>query len=108
QVITTAMLEFLQGQNLKETSIVKIDIEGAEQDTTSSLDYIAQFPGIAVLYSIHVPMFRDPAKTTALLLEKFEKFDLYTDREQPITLSEAKKKLENGGSFCLILKTKGA
>jgi FkbM family methyltransferase len=106
KVTTTAMMEFLQSKNLKETSIIKIDIEGAEQDVTDSLDYIAQFPDIAVLFSVHVPMFRDAQKTNALLAEKFKKFDVFTDTEEPLSLAEAEKRLEKGGSFCLILKTK--
>lgn len=106
KVKTTSMMEFIRSQDLNEVSIIKIDIEGAEQDVVDSLDFIAGFKDIAVLFSIHVPLWRDAKKTTMAILESLQKFDVCTDTDQPMSREDTRKRLEKGGYFCLILKTK--
>ncbi len=106
KVRTTSMLEFIQSMKLREASIVKMDIEGAEQDAADTLDYIAGFPGVVMLFSIHVHLWRNPGQTSAMLLEKFKNYEVYAEDETPLSLSDVASRLEQGGGFCLILKTR--
>ncbi len=55
KVATTDILDFLNTKDLNEVNIIKIDIEGAEQNIMHGLSYIANFPDIRVLFSLQIP-----------------------------------------------------
>jgi len=118
KVITESLRDFLSKRDLKNTNIIKIDIEGAEQLIDDGLDYISVFPGIVVLLSMHTVFWDDKAKTTKRLIKVFRKFDVYSDKEELIQEEQLKKTMlaedktstwegKTGRFFTLILKTKG-
>jgi FkbM family methyltransferase len=111
KVATMAALDFLKSQNLNEVNIIKIDIEGGEQFIEKGLDYISTFSGICVLLSVHIPFWDNPENTTRTLLKEFEKFDLYSEKEELMSRNEVEnvmssKKIPYAGFFSLILKTR--
>jgi FkbM family methyltransferase len=117
KVMTTDILEYLKSKDLANTSIIKIDIEGAERLCHKGLDYISKFPGISVLLSMHPAFWPDKAAAAKLLMPEFRKFDVFTEQEQPLPLEKLNDMLldesscdwvgKTGVNFTMILKTKG-
>ncbi|GHT82359.1 hypothetical protein FACS1894137_01080 [Spirochaetia bacterium] len=115
KVSTISLEDFLKTKDMVNVNIIKIDIEGGEQFIGNGIDYISKFPGINVLLSIHVPFWLDKIKTMEMLLKEFEKFNLYTDRDEKISIDKIRELMleENeipyadrkGLFFTIILKT---
>lgn len=105
-VVTASATDFIKGLKLDDVNIIKIDIEGAEQDMPEALDLISEHPGISILFSVHVPLWRDPAATIVELLAKAEKFEVFDEKGQPQTHDHLRKRFEKEGYFAFILKTR--
>lgn len=86
KVVTTSISEFLSQKDLSNVNIIKIDIEGAEQNIIEGLDYIAQYPNINLLFSLHPPFWKNFSSTMLVLLDVFKKFDIYDETEQAMSL----------------------
>lgn len=107
KVLTTSFLDFLKSCNLENTNIIKIDIEGAEQKITKSLDYIASFKDIIVLLSIHIPFWDEYESNASLLLKSFENFDVFDAHENALSKDQVTKVMTKKTEFfTLILKTR--
>lgn len=116
KVMAISLLDFLKTQNLENTNIIKIDIEGGETYIEDGLDYISKFKDIIVYLSIHTPFWEDKEKTSEILLKELKKFDVYTEQDTKISLEEVKRTMtmeqptawvnKTGLFFTLILKTK--
>jgi len=90
KVKTITLRDFLRTKDMENTSIVKIDIEGGEQFIGEGLDYIAQFPQINTLLSLHPPFWKDKQETTNMLLEKLKDFSIWLDTGEEISLEKLK------------------
>ena len=118
RVLTTDIVDFLKTKDLSNTSIIKIDIEGAESMLAAGLECIANYgEGINVLLSIHPPFWTEPKeKVVAKLLPEIKKFSVFTEKDTPLDLSDLEKMMlderESGWAsktemfFAIILKTK--
>lgn len=106
KVITTSATDFIKGLDLDRVNVIKIDIEGAEQDMLEALDLISDHPGISILFSVHVPLWRDARKTIAELLEKAEKFEVFDEKGRLQPPDYLRKRFENEGYFAFILKSR--
>jgi len=114
-VITITLMDFLKTKDMNKINIIKIDAEGAEQYMGEGLKYISQFADIIVLISIHTPFWNDKPETANMLMKQFRRYDIFTDKEEPITEDELMEKMLNssptrfkdktGKIFTLILKT---
>lgn len=115
KVLTVSFLDFLKSRDLSNVNIIKIDIEGAEILIAEGLDYISRFPGIHVLLSIHTPFWADKKVASNILMKQFHKFQVFSDKEEPIELAALETmmlaetscswKNKTGLFFTLILKT---
>ncbi len=115
KVKTVALKSFLQTKNLPDTNIIKIDIEGGEQYIEEGLGYIAAFQGINILLSMHPPFWADLNKTTDMFLRVFQKFTVYSGKEEILPDGRWREMISEKGNgskpakemfFTLILKTK--
>ena len=116
KVRTITLDDYLKKIDMGNVNVIKIDIEGGEQYIESGLEYIAKFPEITILFSIHTPFWNDKEKTTQMLLEQFKHFDVFSDTEEKINEEELYLKLmsekptqynnKTGEFFTVILKTK--
>lgn len=116
EVETVSLREFIKGFDMKETNIIKIDIEGGERFLMDGLDYISEFPGVYVYLALHPPFWPEKEKTADSLLDVIGKFDVFNEMDHPLRLGELKEKMlsdektyhagKKGVFFDIILKTK--
>ncbi|MCL1891749.1 MAG: FkbM family methyltransferase [Alphaproteobacteria bacterium] len=117
KVLTTDIVEYLKSKDLADTSIVKIDIEGAEQLCARGLAYMSEFPGLNVLLSLHPPFWEDKGGVVNKLMPEFKKFDIFNEEGKPLELSELQDMMleecdcnwagKKGRFFTIILKSRG-
>ncbi|MCL2749158.1 MAG: FkbM family methyltransferase, partial [Alphaproteobacteria bacterium] len=116
KVLITDILEYLKSKDLANVNIIKIDIEGAESLLSKGLDYIAGFPGIKILLSLHPPFWDDKKKTMGKLIPEIKKFDVFTEDDKPLSLNDLQEMMQDeteslwpgktGKFFTIILKTR--
>ncbi|MCC5940161.1 MAG: FkbM family methyltransferase [Balneolaceae bacterium] len=116
EIDTISLRDFLKERDLKNTNIIKIDIEGGERLLKDGLDYISGFPGIHIFLAMHPPFWPDKQKTADMFIDKLKKFEVYTDTEQPLSMDELNKRMlsekkthyagKRGIFFDIILKTR--
>jgi len=118
RVLTTGIVDFLKTKDLYNTSIIKIDVEGAESLLSGGLNYISEAGvDINILLSFHPPFWSEPKKDVAeKMLPAIKKFDIFSEADVPLDVSDVEKMMldernsewvgRTGIFFSLILKTR--
>ena len=92
-VKTFAFTEFLAGCDLANTNVIKIDIEGGERFLADGLDYLSTHSGIVIYLALHPPFWPERNQTAEKLLNSIQKFDLFDNSENPLSMEELKKRM---------------
>lgn len=92
-VKTVAFREFLAGYDLANTNVIKIDIEGGERFLADGLGDLATHKGLMIYLALHPPFWPGRNQTAEKLLAAIQKFDLFDDSENPLSMQELKKRM---------------
>jgi FkbM family methyltransferase len=108
KVVTTNILDFLKSKDLNSVNIIKIDIEGSEQNIIDGIKYISDYKDISMVLSLHPPFWKDQDKVIKELINVFVNFDIYDENQTAMSLSECESFLNRSKEkfFSIILKTK--
>lgn len=90
-VKTISFSDFLEGLNLSEINIIKIDIEGGERFLTGGLNSLSGVPDTSVYLAMHPPFWPDKRTVAKDFMGVCKRFDLFDSKERvlpPETLWE--------------------
>jgi FkbM family methyltransferase len=93
---TLSFPEFLEGIDLAEFTVIKIDIEGGERYLTEGLKVLSKIPGLKIYLALHPPFWPDKEKAAEMMYESFQDFELFNSGGEPLALSELHRRMVSG------------